>query len=110
MMIATVLGYALAVRGYRSRRAWRFVVFQAAGNVVVCLAGALVFAFIFLLATTDSLGRVDVLLEPAVIWGLITGAMVFLFALPFAILGLWCPFFRRRIENLLGAVSSSPQT
>jgi len=62
MMITSVPGYALAVRGYHSRRAWRFVVFQAAGNVVVCLVGTPAPALTLLLVITGGARGVDTFL------------------------------------------------
>ncbi|MEN6575477.1 MAG: hypothetical protein ABFD90_03975 [Phycisphaerales bacterium] len=97
MMIAMVLGYALAVRGYRSRLAWRFLLFQAAGNVVACLAGALVCVFVLMFIVANGVGSIHIFLMAAVVGGLITGGIVFLVSLPFAILGLYSPFFRQRL-------------
>lgn len=104
MMVATVLGYALAVRGYRTRRAWRFLAWQAAGTIALCFAGVSIMALILLLILggPDNIGEVLAAVVPA---GLIVGVAAFLIALPFTILGLCSRFFRQRLIRCLGEPS-----
>jgi MFS family permease len=101
IMIATVLGYALAVRGYHARRAWRFLVWQAVGTVALSLTGVLIVALISLLILGGA-GSTGVFLVFVILGGLITGFIAFLIALPFTILGLCSPFFRQRLIRCLG--------
>ena len=104
MMVATVLGYALAVRGYRTRRAWRFLAWQATGTIALCFAGVSIMALILLLILggPDNIGEVLVAVTAA---GLTVGVAAFLIALPFTILGLCSSFFRQRLIRCLGEPS-----
>jgi len=98
MMVATVLGYALAAWGYRTRRAWRFLVLQAVGTVGAAFVGAFLMVLILAFIVQGGSDNVAQFLKTAVLGGLIGGLMVFLVALPFAILGLSSPFFRQRLQ------------
>jgi hypothetical protein len=97
MLIATVLGYALAVWGYRTRRAWRFLVFQAVGTIGASFVGALLMTLIVAFIIQDGPDNVAQFLMGMVLAGLVVGFVVFLIALPFAVLGLSSPFFRWRL-------------
>lgn len=97
MMIVTVLGYALAARGYRSRRAWRFLVYLAVGGAVGSFVGTLLVISIFSLILGNGPGGVRMFLMVVIWGGLMVAAMVFLTALPFAVLGLCSRFFRQRL-------------
>ncbi|MEN6427488.1 MAG: hypothetical protein ABFE13_19210 [Phycisphaerales bacterium] len=97
MMIVMVLGYALAARGYRSRRAWRFLVYLAVGGAAGSLVSTLLVISVFSLILGNGPGSVRMFLT-AVIWGgFMVAGMVFLTSLPFAILGLCSRFFRQRL-------------
>jgi len=98
MMIATVLGYALAAWGYRSRRAWRFLMFQAVGTVGAAFVGAFLMVLIVAFIIQGGPDDVAPFLVGVAAGGLVGGLIVFLVALPFAILGLSSPFFRQRLQ------------
>jgi hypothetical protein len=96
-LISTVAAYALAVRGYRSRRVWRFLALQAAGTAVTCLAGTVLVMSIFLFIVDDQPFDMGKILAAATGIGLVLCVLVFLAALPYSILGLSDPFFRQRL-------------
>jgi len=102
MMIAMVLAYALAVRGYRVRGDRGFFTLHAAGSMVACLVGTFLAAPIFLLITGSSVPSIGSFLKVVVPGGLLLGLLVFLVVLPFGILGVSSTFFRQRLILCLG--------
>lgn len=105
MMAATILGYALALCGYRARRAWRFLAWQAVGTITFSFAAVFLTALIPFFILDNGLGSLGKFLMFMIPAGLVIGVVAFLIALPFAILGLYCPFFRRRLILCLGEPS-----
>ncbi len=96
-MVSTVAAYALAVRGYRSRRVWLFLTLQAVGTAVACLAGTILAMSVFLFIVDDQPFDMGRILAAATGIGLILSVSVFLAALPYSILGLSNPFFHERL-------------
>jgi len=97
MMVATVLGYALAIRGSGARHAGRFLAFQAIGTLAAALAGVFLSLLIMTFILDTGPQSLSGFMEAVLVGGFIAGLMVFLIALPFAVLGLSSLFFRRRL-------------
>ena len=97
MMVAVIVGYALAAWGYGTRRAWRFLTFQAGGTIATSLAGLLLMLLIMTLILGGGPDSAGEFLIAVVSAGLIAGVVDLLIVLPFTIMGLSAPFFRQRL-------------